>query len=48
MMDIKIFRNGGAAGGRPGAGGIYFFDIILYYFINVIIKTVYISSFIVV
>ena len=28
-----------------GKGGIYFFDIFLYYFINVIIKTLYISSF---
>ena len=40
-MDIKNFTNWGG----KGAGGIYFFDIFLYYFINVIIKTLYISSF---
>ena len=33
-------------GGGPGTGGIYFFNILVY-FINVIIKTLYISSFIV-
>ena len=43
-MDIKNLTNGGAIGGKQGAGGIYFFDIFLYYFINAIIKT-YISSF---
>ena len=36
---------GGRKGGRPGVGGIYFFDIFLYYFINVMIKTLYIISF---
>ena len=45
MIDIKYFTNEGGQGGRPGEGGIYFFDIFLYYFINVIIKTLYISSF---
>ena len=59
MMDIKIFTNGGeqaegreheGTGGGGGSGvGIYiFFDILLYYFINVMLKTLYISSFIVV
>ena len=43
-MDIKKITNGGASG-RPGACGIHFFDIFLYYFFNVIIKTLYISSF---
>ena len=44
-MDIKNFTNWAGQGGRPGAGEIYFFDIFLYYFINVMIKTLYISSF---
>ena len=46
MTDIKIFTNGrGRQGGWPGAGGILFFDILLYYFFNVIIIKTYISSF---
>ena len=45
--DSKFYKLGGLEG-RPGEGGIYFFDIFLYYLINVIIKTLYISSFIVV
>ena len=47
MMYINFFTNGGWAGGRPGAGGFSFLDILIYYFIYVIIKTLYISSFIV-
>ena len=40
MMDIKIFTNGeGGQGGWLEAGGIFLFDMLLYYFINVIIKT---------
>ena len=41
MMDNKIFTNGG--GMRTSRGGWIFFDILLYYCINVIIKH-YISS----
>ena len=47
MMDIKIFTNGSVQGGGPSVG-LIFFDMLLYYFIYVIIKTLYISSFIVV
>ena len=39
---LKILQIGG---GGKGAGEIYFFDIFLYYIINVIIKMLYISSF---
>ena len=41
----NFYKWGG--GGRPGVSGIYFFDILLYNFINVIKKT-HISSFIVI
>ena len=47
MMVIKKFLKGGA-GGWAGDGLIFFLDILLYYFINVMIKTLYISNFIVV
>ena len=42
-MDIKKFLKGEAQGGLN-----FFFYILLYYFINVMIKTLYISNFIVV
>ena len=55
MMEFKIYTNGGGgwggeAGGLVGAGRwrVDFFDILIYYFINIIIKTLFISSFIVV
>ena len=44
MMDIKIFTYGGGGAGD----GLDFFYTLLYYFVNVIIKTLYISSCIVV
>ena len=47
MLDIKFLHvgeRGGEARGREGAGLIFF----IYYFIYVIIKTLYVSSFIVV
>ena len=43
MMDIKILMKGGGEGVC-----VCFFCILLYYFINVIIKTLYISNFIVI
>ena len=46
MMYIKKILNG--AGGLVGGGLIAFFYILLYYFINVMIKTLYFSNFIVV
>ena len=45
-MDIKIFLKGGGQGDGL-EGGLIFFTYLLYYFINVMIKT-YISNFIVV
>ena len=48
MMAIKIFTNGGGAGGLARGGWIFFFFILQYYFSNVITKTLYISTFIVV
>ena len=48
MMDIKIFLKGWGQGGRPVD---FFYDVLLYYFINVnyvMIKPLYISNFIVV
>ena len=48
-MDIKNFLKGGRGAGEGGPGAsLIFFYILLYYFINVIIKTLYTSSFIVV
>ena len=42
MMVIKNYTNWG---GSIGAGGIYLFDIFLYYFINVIIKNIIYQQF---
>ena len=39
MMDIKIFPTGMVWGGE------FFFDLVYYYFINVIIQTLHIGSF---
>ena len=39
MMDIKMFKNEGGAGGFPEVGGSIFFDMLLYCFSNVMIKT---------
>ena len=47
MIDIKKLPNGGRAKRVPGDGD-FFFDTLLYHFIYIIIKTLYISSFIVV
>ena len=46
-MDIKFFLKGHSEKCTVG-GGVDFFHILLNYFINVMIKTLYISSFIVV
>ena len=40
MMDIKIFTN-------QRGEGIFFFDLLIYYFINIVIKILYSSSVIV-
>ena len=47
MIDIKIFTTAGVQRGAVG-GGDFFLTELLYYFISVIIQTLYISSFILV
>ena len=49
-MHIKKNPKGQCAKGQGGRAWseLIFFDILLYYFINVMLKTLYISSFIVV
>ena len=47
-MDIKNFLKGEARGAGQEWVEYFFFDILLYYFFNVMIKTLYISNFIVV